>query len=602
METTNPAVPASGASRRRLGGHAGTAAPRRRWSALSGFVRLAPPLTLLILIGPLVFGLAFTLAPAFGYLPAIGGNTVSLDAFRALAAEPGIVRSASLSFVAALVTTTLSLAIVALFLGASVGTRLLGRMQGLISPLLAVPHAAAAFGLAFMIAPSGVLARLVSPAFTGWERPPDLLVVNDPLGLAMIAGLVMKEVPFLLLVALAALPQGRVSETRALALSLGYGRIMGFLLLSWPRLYGQIRLAVFAVIAYSSSVVDVAVILGPQLPPTLAVRLVEWMRDPDLSMRFLAAAGAVLQLGVTVGALGLWLVLERIGGFVLLRLTERGTRGRSGDAVLRQGAAGLVAIVSLLTFAGLAVLALWSVSGPWRFPDAWPQALSLRTWERASARAFDPLLVTVIVGGLATLIATVLALGCLERERRVAGPDASRGARLASRALPLLYLPLLVPQIAFLLGLQIMAVSLHADGTLLALIVVHLVFVLPYVFLSVSDPWRAMDGRYDQVAASLGASRARVLWRVRLPMLARAIGIAAAVGFAASIGQYLPTVLVGAGRLTTITTEAVQLASGGNRRTVAAYAFLQAILPFLGFVVAALVPVLLFGRRRGLKP
>ena len=600
METTSPPIRASKLSRERADNTV-AAPPRRRADPLSVFVRLAPGLTLLVLIGPLVFGLAFTLAPAFGYLPAIGGETVGLDAFRALGEQPGIGRSALLSLVAALVTTLLSLGLVALFLGASIGTRLLRRMQGLISPLLAVPHAAAAFGLAFLIAPSGVLARFVSPTLTGWDRPPDLLVVNDPMGLAMIAGLVVKEVPFLLLVALAALPQGRVVETRVLALSLGYGRVMGFLVLSWPRLYRQIRLAVFAVIAYSSSVVDVAVILGPQLPPTLAVRLVEWMRDPDLSMRFLAAAGAVLQLGVTVFALLAWLALERVGGLVLFRLTERGTRGRAGDETLRWGATGLLGLVSLLTFAGLAVLALWSVSGPWRFPDTWPQALSTRTWERAWTRAFDPLIVTVIVGGLATLIATVLALGCLERERRVAGPDASRASRFAQRALPLLYLPLLVPQIAFLLGLQIMAVSLHADGTLLALVVVHLVFVLPYVFLSVSDPWRAMDGRYDQVAASLGASRGRVLWRVRLPMLARAIGIAAAVGFAASIGQYLPTVLVGAGRLTTITTEAVQLASGGNRRTVAAYAFLQAVLPFVGFVIAALVPALLFGRRRGLR-
>ena len=38
---------------------------------------------------------------------------------------------------------------------------------------------------------------------------------------------------------------------------------------------------------------------------------------------------------------------------------------------------------------------------------------------------------------------------------------------------------------------------------------------------------------------------------------------AAAVGFAVSVGQYLPTLLIGAGRLPTITTEAVALASGG---------------------------------------
>jgi putative thiamine transport system permease protein len=48
---------------------------------------------------------------------------------------------------------------------------------------------------------------------------------------------------------------------------------------------------------------------------------------------------------------------------------------------------------------------------------------------------------------------------------------------------------------------------------------------------------------------------------------ARASLLAAlAVGFAVSVAQYLPTLFVGAGRFNTVTTEAVTLASGGQRR------------------------------------
>jgi hypothetical protein len=41
-------------------------------------------------------------------------------------------------------------------------------------------------------------ASLVSPWLSGLTRPPDILIVNDPAGLAMMAGLIAKEVPFLL--------------------------------------------------------------------------------------------------------------------------------------------------------------------------------------------------------------------------------------------------------------------------------------------------------------------------------------------------------------------------------------------------------------------
>ena len=124
---------------------------------------------------------------------------------------------------------------------------------------------------------------------------------------------------------------------------------------------------------------------------------------------------------------------------------------------------------------------------------------------------------------------------------------------------------------------------------------------MPYVFLSLSDPWRAFDRRYEAIAAGLGKSRLRTFLSIRLPMLTRPVLTALAVGFAVSVGLYLPTVLIGAGRLTTITTEAVALASGGNRRVIGVYAFLQMALPMMGFVVATLVPALLFGRFRAMR-
>lgn len=554
--------------------------------------RLGPPAAILLLSGPILAGLAGTMLPAFGYLPALGGETFSLDPLRELAAVPGIAGSALLSLKAGLVSAALSLGVVMLFVAAWAGTSAFSRVQHLISPLLSVPHAAAAFGFAFLIAPSGLLVRFISPELTGWQRPPDLLVVNDPMGLSLIAGLVVKEIPFLLLVTLAALPQVPLARTRQLAASLGYGRIAGFLYCLWPLIYRQIRLPVFAVIAFGSSVVDVAVILGPSTPPTLAVRLVGWMNDPELSMRFLASAGALLQLGVSAVAILAWLVVERIGAFVLRAFCMDGRRLRR-DAALRWLALGLMLGSALTVFAGLGALAIWSVAGLWQFPDALPRTISLKTWIATAPRVAEPLAVTLAAGLISTVIALALALLCLMREDETG----RRGRRAAS----LIYLPLIVPQAAFLFGLHLLLLLGGVGASLWALVFVHLVFVMPYVFLSLSDPWRAFDRRYEAIAAGLGRSRAQTFWRVRLPLLARPVLTACAVGFAVSVGLYLPTVLIGAGRLTTITTEAVALASGGNRRVIGVYAFLQMLLPLAGFAVATLVPALLFRRFRAMR-
>ena len=105
--------------------------------------RLAPPVTLAILLGPLAFGLAGTALPALGYLPDLGGTDFTTDHFKELAAVPGIWRSATLSIVIGLVTTFVALGAVAAFVASDLGTSGFARMRRMISPLLSVPHAAA---------------------------------------------------------------------------------------------------------------------------------------------------------------------------------------------------------------------------------------------------------------------------------------------------------------------------------------------------------------------------------------------------------------------------------------------------------------------------
>ena len=555
---------------------------------------MAPALSLALLALPVLCGLGGTILPAFGYLPALGRHSLSLEPFRALLDTPGIGWSAFQTFYVGLASTALSLVIVAAFVAAWYGRPSFRLLQAFVSPLLAVPHAAVALGFAFMVAPSGFLVRLVSPELTGWVRPPDALIVNDPLALSLIAGLVVKEVPFLLLVTLAALPQVAARRSLLLTAGLGYGQMSGFLIAVWPMIYRQIRLAVFAVLAFSSSVVDVAIILGPNVPSTLPVRLVQWMNDAELSQRLVACAGACLQIAVTATLLAVWLCIERLCGMVVRSFGEGGRRF-ARDRAPREAARLVMAASVLVVIGGLAMMAVWSIAGLWTYPDALPKAFSLRSWMQALPTATDHIQTTIIIGASATLLSVCLVLGCLACESET-------GRTGGQRALWLLYLPLLVPQVGFLFGLQFLLVSVNADAALGSVILVHMVFVLPYVFLSLAPPWRSHDIRHDRVAACLGKSPRTIFWRVRVPMLLRPILAAAAVGFAVSVSQYLPTLLIGAGRFSTITTEAVALGAGGNRRVVGVYAFLQMVLPFIAFVMATAIPALLFRHRRAISP
>ncbi|TVP71094.1 MAG: ABC transporter permease [Rhodobacteraceae bacterium] len=539
---------------------------------------------------PVLAGLAGVIGPAFGYLPALGGTEISLAPWQGLLAWPGLADAIRLSLVTGLLATALSLALTLLIVAAWQGTRSFLWVTRALAPLLALPHAAAAFGLAFLIAPSGWIARGLSPWATGWERPPDLLIVHDPLGLALVAGLVVKEVPFLLLMTLAALPQTDSLRSQLVARALGYGRVMGWMKAVAPRVIAQIRLPIYAVLAYSMSVVDVALILGPTRPPTLAVQILDWTTHPDLALRFQAAAGAVLQLGLVIAALGLWHGAERLIARQSQHWAAQGARGVALDRVLRPLGAGAALLIGVAVGLGLAGLLLWSFAGLWRFPALWPETLSLRIWTAQAATLWPVLGMTALIASGATLIALALSIAALQ-----ARPNPGRSAKA------LIYLPLIVPQIAFLPGLASFALMLGVDGTPTAVTLAHLVFVLPYVYLTLADPWRAWDTRAGLSAASLGARPMRVLWTIRLPMLTRALLVAAAVGFATSVAQYLPTLLIGAGRVTTVTTEAVALASSANRRLIGVWAVLQMALPMAVFALCLALPALLFRDRHGMR-
>jgi len=263
---------------------------------------------------------------------------------------------------------------------------------------------------------------------------------------------------------------------------------------------------------------------------------------------------------------------------------QRVAGGRSHGA----GAALLAAAL-----ASMLAMALWSLAAAWRWPDALPSAWTFANWQRQAGSLMLPALTTLVVAAASTLISLALVVACLEHEsrQRVARP---------SRSLWLLYLPLLVPQVAFLFGLQVLLVRLGADGRLSAVIWAHLVFVLPYLFLSLADPWRAFDERYTRAALALGASRWRAFWRVKLPLLLRPLLLSCAVAFAVSVGQYLPTLFAGAGRVATLTTEAVTLAGSADRRTIGTWALLQAAFPLAVYWLAAATPRWLFRRRKGL--
>ncbi len=539
-----------------------------------------PPLTWGILVAPVVAGLLGTLAPAFGYLPAIGLTRPGLEAFVELLALPGVWVSVALTLCTTLAATALAWLLACAFVASTTALPRARPLRRLLSPLLAAPHVAIALGLAFLVAPSGFLIRLVSPALSGLTSPPLWVFPGDPFGIALVLALVVKEMPFLVLMLLAA-QAGRPVERQLLAArSLGHGPLAAWSVAVLPQLYPSLRLPLFAVIAYGASPVDMALVLGPSVPPVLAVRVIELLGHPDLVHWATGAAAAVLLLALAGLAMVAWWLCEWPVQTLAKRLLRRGPPARPRVSFALP-ALVVPAAVGVAGLASLAVMMLWSIAGRWRFPDSWPDDLHLDAWIAAPDQLGVALLVTAGLALVVGLAATSLALLCLEAETHRSRPVPARWQLW-------LYLPLVVPQAAFLFGIQVLLVALRVDGSLTAVALVHLTFVLPYAFLALAGAVRTFDPRWALVGRSLGHRPGAVFWRIKLPMLAAPVATAFALSVAVSAALYLPTLFAGSGQVRTLALEAVALASS-DRRSAGVVVTLLAALPMCAFLLAALV-------------
>jgi len=522
---------------------------------------------------PILLGVAGTLLPAFGLASVIASGNGFADVF----ADPRLPSAFLLSLKTGVIATALALAMTLLSLVCVHDTRLWRLLSASLPPVLAVPHAAIAVGLLFLISPSGALVRLVSPEITGLTRPPTDWVIPDAGGWSLIIGLVIKETPFLLLAAAAQLSALNVDASLRIGRTLGYSPARCWSRLILPRLYPRIRLTLLIILAFNLTVVDMALLLGPGIPPTLSVFLMSLVNDPD--SRAAASAGAVLLAALVAVCFFIMWLLERLVSHLATQRRRSGARGR-GFGFFRFAGKGVVLSLLFACIGSLTLILVWSFTRRWRFPDALPSEWTLRNWTTRGEVLLQPAWTTLSIALSVMILSIVSAILWLELERFRAAPKVDG----------IWFLPLLIPQVSLLFGWQAVALWSGIDGKWLTVVYTHWLYTVPYVILILAVAWRELDPKWGHAAHALGAGYWKVLWKIRLPMLRRPLCQASAVAVAVSVAQYLPTLLLGAGRHQTLATELVTSFGGVDRRVIAALAVLQSLLPLVAFVLALIYP------------
>ena len=207
-----------------------------------------------------------------------------------------------------------------------------------------------------------------------------------------------------------------------------------------------------------------------------------------------------------------------------------------------------IGLVLVIMYLPIAVVVVYSFNANTaRIPidfTGWTTAWYGKLFENRSGFG-DALLLSVRVALWAVAISCVIGtLGAIGMANRAG----SRHSRLDTAMESLMSLPIMIPEI--ILGLAFMVVfnAMGIRGNDLRLVLAHVTFCIPYVFLNVKSRLVGMDPALFDAARDLGASPARVVRDITLPLCRPAILSGAFLALAMSLDDFVISFFVyGAG-------------------------------------------------------
>lgn len=239
----------------------------------------------------------------------------------------------------------------------------------------------------------------------------------------------------------------------------------------------------------------------------------------------------------------------------------------------------LILIVVALFLPFLPLL-IWSFAQGWYFPQLVPEQWTLANWEAlftSGSRMGQGFAQSLLIAVLSTSLALLVGLPAGRALGLMAFPG--KGAIKL-----FLLLPIIVSPLATLMGIQFVLIRLALSGTLLGVVLVHLLPTVPYMTLVMSSVYANFDTDYEIQARSLGASPMQVFWQITLPLIFPGVVVGSLFAFLISWNEFLLTFFVGSGRVFTLPMVLFTSLQSGNTGLTAAIA-ITSIIPALIFLL-----------------
>jgi spermidine/putrescine transport system permease protein len=193
-------------------------------------------------------------------------------------------------------------------------------------------------------------------------------------------------------------------------------------------------------------------------------------------------------------------------------------------------------LLLLFLFAPIAVMIAFSFNDPAGRQNITWQGFTLRNyvdlWGRSQIT--DPMIVSVVVAAISTVVATALGtmIGLALTRYEF------RGRSLVNL---LIFIPMTAPEIILGASLLTLWVSFDIERGFLTILVAHIMFNISYVVVTVRARLAGFNRSLEEAGMDLYADGRTTFWKVTFPIIFPGILAAALLAFALSIDDYVIT-------------------------------------------------------------
>ena len=362
--------------------------------------------------------------------------------------------------------------------------------------------------------------------------------------------------------------------------SLQHSSFSTWFILIFPIIYKKIRLVIFIIISFSSSVVDMSLILAPSTPSTLSVRILQIFQSSDMDSFFIASNLSLIQLFIIIILLIVWIFFEKIIKLKFFYIFFIKITSFKSE-FLKITILCFSVILFLLSFMGIICSILWGFSENWYFPNFFPNDLNIENFLNFYYQNKSLILISIFIPLMVSLLSISLIILWVELL------DYLNITKTQFEWI--IFTPLFIPQISFLIGIQSFMIFFNFSSFLIPLIFVQLFYVIPYCFIILAPAMREVKSDYIKVASSLGKNRIVRLFKIKIPLVLPSLMTSFAIGMIVSFALYVPVYFIGAGRVTTLTVEALNLALSGSKQDLGIATFFQILFPTLLLFTVAFI-------------